>query len=65
MEDNVSVGMEIDRGEWLDAIHAHYHRMMVTPVHAAPEILLGQNDAASMARSINRRGRKVDDDAMA
>jgi hypothetical protein len=56
---------EIDRSEWLDAIHAHYDRMMVTPVHAAAEILLGQTDADSMARSINRRGRKVGDVVMA
>lgn len=57
--------MDIDRIEWLDAIHAHYDRTMVTPVHAAAEILLGQSDPDSMARSINRRGRKVGDDAMA
>jgi hypothetical protein len=37
--------MDIDRIEWLDAIHAHYDRMMVTPVHAAAEILLRTTDA--------------------
>jgi hypothetical protein len=29
----------IDRIEWLDAIHAHYDREMLTPVHAAAEVL--------------------------
>ena len=61
--------MEIDKMEWLDAIHAHYGRKMVTPVHAAAEILLalsrGQLDHNAMARSINRRGRQVADDVMA
>lgn len=57
--------MDIDRIEWLDAIHAHYDRTMVTPVHAAAEILLGLTDPDTMARSINRRGRKVGDDVMA
>ena len=56
---------DIDRIEWLDAIHAHYDRMMVTPVHAAAEILLGQTDADDMARSINLRGHEVGDDVMA
>lgn len=56
--------MEIDRTEWLDAIHGHYGRVMITPVHAASEILLGVTDAERMARSINRRGRKVGDDVM-
>lgn len=55
----------IDGAEWLDAIHAHYGRMMVTPLYAAAEILLGKNDPAEAARSIKRRGRKVGDDVMA
>lgn len=57
--------MGIDRTEWLDAIHAHYHWVMVTPVMAAAEILLGKTTAASMARSIRSRGRKIGDDVMA
>jgi len=61
--------MEIDKMEWLDAIHAHYGRKMVTPVHAAAEILLAllevRLDHNAMARSINRRGRKAGDDVMA
>lgn len=57
--------MDIDRSEWLGAIHAHYGGAMVTPVHAAAEILLGQTDPEDMARSISRRGRKVGDDVMA
>jgi ABC-type ATPase with predicted acetyltransferase domain len=57
--------MEFDRSEWLDAIHAHYDRRMVIPIHAASELLLGQSDAEKMARSIKRRGRKVKDAVMA
>ncbi|KKW64990.1 hypothetical protein AAV95_09115 [Mycolicibacterium elephantis] len=57
--------MGIDRSEWLDAIHAHYYRIMVTPVHAAAEIPLGRTDPGSMASSISRRGRKIGDDVMA
>lgn len=56
---------EIDRADWLDAIHARYGRMMVTPVYAAAEILLGETDADAMARSIRRRGSEVGDDVMA
>lgn len=57
--------MVIDRIEWLDAIYQTYGGEMVTPVHAAAEILLGQTDAELMARSISHRGRKVGDDVMA
>lgn len=57
--------MDIERSEWLDAIRRHYGSADVTPWDAAAEILLGQTDADSMARSINRRGRKIGDDVMA
>lgn len=57
--------MSFERMEWLDALHQHYGRVMITPVHVAAEILLGNTDPAEVARSINRRGRKAGDDEMA
>jgi hypothetical protein len=57
--------MDIDGVEWLDAIHAHYDRTMVTPVYVAAEFLLGLTDADDMARSINCRGRETGDVLMA
>lgn len=53
--------MEINGGEWFESIYNHYGRTMVTPVHAAAEILLGTNDAEKMAEAINQRGREVGD----
>jgi hypothetical protein len=57
--------MEINGGEWLGAIIAHYNGQIVTPVHVAAEFLLGATDGDEMARSINSRGREVGDDVMA
>lgn len=56
--------INIDRIEWLDIIHTHYDRQPVTPLYVAAELLLGRTDPTEVARSINRRGRKVGDPVM-
>lgn len=55
----------VSGADWLDEIHRHYDRQMITPVYAAAEILLGQTDPEGMAAAINRRGCRVGDNVMA
>ena len=51
--------------EWLDAIHRHYDRTGTMPLQVACELLVDKQDAARVAASIVRRGKKVGDDLMA